>query len=351
MECHKTFLHSENNPRNSEGAFVVLNDGTLLFAYTRYCGNDWDDHCPADIYAVKSADDGKTWSEPFLMLKHRNANIMSVSLLRLQDGRIAMIYCEKSYIGDTTYIDCRPWIMFSEDECVSWSEPIDVSSGTPVRYLVVNNDRIIQLKNGRLILPASCHPYKADGHVNVGFTIYFLSDDGGATWRQSLDTCFPVFPSALGLMEPGVIELNDGRIMGWFRTGQGCHYKSFSSDGGEQWTQIVPAPEFRAPSSPLSMKRCPETGYLVAIWNDYHPSRSVKFVPGVMGRSPLVLAVSKDEGRTWQDHMVLEDSPDHGFAYTAMLFHKGRLFLSYCCGGTEGMLRDCCIKSLVLPFE
>ena len=28
----------EGNPRNSEGAFIRMDDGTLLFAYSRYSG-------------------------------------------------------------------------------------------------------------------------------------------------------------------------------------------------------------------------------------------------------------------------------------------------------------------------
>ena len=35
------------NPRNSEGGFVTLRDGRILFVYTRYYGESWDDHAPA----------------------------------------------------------------------------------------------------------------------------------------------------------------------------------------------------------------------------------------------------------------------------------------------------------------
>jgi len=38
--------HKRNNPRNSEGAFITLADGRILFAYSRYYGSSWsdDDH-------------------------------------------------------------------------------------------------------------------------------------------------------------------------------------------------------------------------------------------------------------------------------------------------------------------
>ena len=44
----KLLAHAEGNPRNSEGSFERLADGTLIFAYTRYMGDEWDDHYPAD---------------------------------------------------------------------------------------------------------------------------------------------------------------------------------------------------------------------------------------------------------------------------------------------------------------
>ena len=34
----------ENNPRNSEGSFLRAPNGDILFAYSQYSGNDWNDH-------------------------------------------------------------------------------------------------------------------------------------------------------------------------------------------------------------------------------------------------------------------------------------------------------------------
>ena len=41
------------NPRNSEGAFLRLADGGILFAYSRYSGEgaEWEDDSPCDIAA------------------------------------------------------------------------------------------------------------------------------------------------------------------------------------------------------------------------------------------------------------------------------------------------------------
>jgi len=261
-----------------------------------------------------------------------------------------MIVLQKSKIpGWPEYVDCRPLIRFSSDDAQSWSEPIDIA-GVPPSYFVVCNDRLIQLKNGRLILPGSYVRYKNDRTFASGIGIFFISDDVGATWRQTAECCYPPPHLSSGLQEPGVIELEDGRILAWFRTGGGCQYKAFSYDHGEHWTIPVPAPEFLSPAAPLSMKRNPDSGELIAVWVDYHPQRSVHFEDGIIGRTPLVMAKSHDEGTTWEDHRILEDAPDHGFAYTAMLFHDSRLLLGYCCGGKtecESMLQELKLSSVV----
>ena len=99
---------TKEHNRNSEGAFVELKDGTILFAYTRYVGEDWRDDASADIVVIKSKDGGTTWSEPEVMVEHDPGygNVMSVSLLRLQSGRICFIYLKKRLFEGCT--DCRP---------------------------------------------------------------------------------------------------------------------------------------------------------------------------------------------------------------------------------------------------
>ena len=350
-------LHSNGNPRNSEGCFEKLNDGTLVFAYTRYNGSHWDDECSADICLIRSTDGGVSWSTPEIIVKNKKQNVMSVSLLRLQDGRMGMVYLEKSMICDTGWIDCRPWFTASSDEMKSWSEVVDIAS-VPAVYLCVLNNALVQLGNGRLICPGSFHRHKKNPKsYGRGIGLFFYSDDGGATWEQTPECCYPPQWSHSGLQEPGVVELKEDQLMAWFRTGNGCQYKSFSYDGGMSWSEVVPATDFRSPASPMTLKRNPADGNLYAVWNDYHPARSVNFDLALTrgsgqgiwtgGRTPLVLARSTDNGKTWVNHTILENAPDHGFGYTAMFFNGDDLLLAYCCGGApdcQNMLQDLKIK-------
>jgi hypothetical protein len=219
--------HGPNNPRNSEGAFATLRDGRIIFIYTRYYGDDWVDEATARLCARYSSDGGCTWTveENNVVENEGRCNVMSVSLLRLQDGRLGLWYLRKDDIDN-----CHAYLRFSDDDR-TWSEPVCCIPAPG--YFVVCNDRVVQLTGGRLIIPAAYDrnplPPGADPH-NIyasfdgrGIAIWFLSDDHGITWRESRDWWALPVRSTSGLQEPGVVELGDGRLYAYCRTDVGCH--------------------------------------------------------------------------------------------------------------------------------
>jgi len=309
------------NPRNSEGDFIQLKDGRILYAYTRFTG-DASDYGAADIAGRYSSDGGRTWTqEDVIILKNEGAvNTMSVSLLRLQSGRIAFLYLVKASRGD-----CRPYLRFSDDETVTWTDPIQCVD-TP-GYFVVNNDRLVQLRDGRLLIPAARHGIGLERILTRGSALCFLSDDEGRSWRQS-ETVLEAPPeSKAGLQEPAVIELKDGRLMMLCRTDMGSQYRSWSDDGGVTWS-AAEATDILSPLSPASIERVPKTGDILLAWND-HRGIADELKPY---RTPFTIAVSNDEGLTWRRILTLEDDPNGWYCYTAMEFTDEALLLAYCAG-------------------
>lgn len=325
----------EGNPRNSEGAFLELRDGRVLFAYTRFYSGSGDE-AGADIAAVHSSDKGLTWSLPPVLIVKNDAdrNVMSVSLLRLRDGRIALFYLRKNHLND-----CRLHVRFSSDEGASWSPEIPAIPAPG--YFVVNNDRVVQLAGGRIVAPAAFHRFRggdAGDYKNFdsrGIAIFFLSDDGGATWRESDSWRALGVESNSGLQEPGIIELKDGRLFSWSRTDRGCQYGMYSGDGGRTWDFPQPT-GFRSPNSPLSMKRIPGSGDILAVWNDHSGRFAVpRDTKWTGGRSPLVSAISRDDGKTWGSFKRIESSLGGGYCYTAMAFVDRWVLLGYCAGDAD----------------
>lgn len=110
-------------------------------------------------------------------------------------------------------------------------------------------------------------------------------------------------------------------------------WQSFSKDGGQVWSPPTRS-VFRSPCSPLQMKRIPKTGHLLAVWNDHSEHFKVpKPKPISWARTPLVSAISKDEGKTWKHFLLIESAPDHGFCYPAIHFTDEAVLLAYNAGG------------------
>ena len=106
-----TIEPSKENPRNSEGDIIELKDGRLCLIYTRFTGGGGDD-AAADLAMRISPDRGRTWSDDKIVVRHTGGlNVMSVSLLRLASGEIALFYLRK-----TSQEDCRPLMCLSTDE-------------------------------------------------------------------------------------------------------------------------------------------------------------------------------------------------------------------------------------------
>jgi hypothetical protein len=307
----------QGNPRNSEGDFMQLKDGSILFIYSHFTGGAGD-HANAYLAGRYSYDKGKTWTkEDVVILSNEGGmNIMSVSLLRLLNGDLALLYLKKN-----SETDCIPYIRVSRDEAKTWGEPkrcID-----QVNYYVVNNDRLINLSKGRIIFPASLHIAPDWSHGKI--TCYF-SDNDGNNWTQSKQI---PNPGNIVLQEPGLVELKDGRLMMFCRTDDGVQYFSFSNDQGETWTNVEPG-NIKSPLSPASIERIPATGDLLLVWNNnYQPDKNGG------KRTPFNLAISRDDGVNWENIKTIESDPDGWYCYTAIEFVDNFVLLGHCAGNRK----------------
>ena len=102
-----------DNPRNSEGDFITLKDGRILFIYTHYTGQSGADWGNAYLASRFSSDNGKTWSKESKIEVQQEGvnNVMSVSMVRLLNGSIALFNLKI----DGEFL-CSPWMRISTDE-------------------------------------------------------------------------------------------------------------------------------------------------------------------------------------------------------------------------------------------
>jgi len=319
VQKNRLLTPDSGNPRNSEGDFIQLKDGRVVFIYTHFTGGG-SDHARAHLASRVSQDGGRTWSreDQVVVRPEGSGNVMSVSLLRLQNNDIAMFYLRKRSLTD-----CRPYMCVSTDEAQTWSEPVQCIDR--VGYNVMNNDRAVQLEGGRIVLPVSLHNTPDQDRFDArGVISCWLSDDNGESWRQSRTRRQG---EGIMLQEPGVIQLHDGELMMFCRTPHGSQYISRSEDQGETWSPFTPS-SIISPRSPATIERIPETGDLLMAWNNHEDVE-----PQYRGkRTPFNVAISRDEGKTWENVKTLEDDPNGWYCYTAMTFVDNHVLLGHCAG-------------------
>lgn len=340
----------EDNPRNGEGSFLRLTDGGILHAYTAYFGEDYHDHCTANVCGVWSYDEGESWSEPRLLVPMPKdaLNVMSVSLLRMQSGEIGMFYLQKELYEGECII--RGKLSRSQDEGKTWLLPTDCIAD--LDYYVVNNDRIIRLSNGNLLFAAALHTIRQEKvtneHISPAVAHFFLSEDDGRTFTDvGVALRSPVAGDTTGLQEPGLFELPDGTVWAYFRTKLGCQYASRSHDGGRTWSEPVPDFRFTSPRSPMLVKTVGR--YTVAVFNPV-PAHAYNPAPFGMDRTPLMLSVSEDGGETFVRSYLLEDDPKNCYCYPAIIEAEGGFLVSYYhSNNTQQFLN--CTKIVKVAFE
>ena len=292
------------NPRNSEAAIVALKDHTLLLAWTEFYAGNGADHGPARISAKRSSDGGRNWGEKRTLVENDGGcNVMEVNFVRLKNGDLALFYCQKN----SEDADCRVMMRTSNDEGIRGARPKQLS--LDAHYTGLTNGRGIRLTEGRILLEA----------WEGGYSFCYLSDDEGATWRESQRV-----KPADGCWEPACVELKDGRVLMLMRTGMGGQYKSVSQDGGANWTEPA-LTTLTGTAAPVSISRIPSTRDLLAIWNN----NLGKDRPGNVGRTPLTAAISKDEGETWEGLRNIEERPGDAWAYPAVTWVDDHALVTY----------------------
>jgi len=311
-----------NNPRNSEGDFITLNDGRILFVYSHYTGTSGDDNGNAYLAGRYSNDKGKTWSDKDVTIvkKEGKMNVMSVSLLRLQNGEIALFYLKKNSVTD-----CIPMVRFSKDEAKTWSDPIPCITDK-AGYFVLNNSRVIQLQSGRVLMAVNLYMTPKESHLNAGSLWSYYSDDNGRSWKSEMEVSNP---DKFLTQEPGVVELKNGEVFMIIRSNAGVQCCSVSKDKGVTWSQVERS-NIKSPVSPASIKRIPSTGDLLMVWNNNGGDDS-----SLKGKwTPLTVAISRDEGKTWNKIKNIEVDPDRWYGYIAIYFTKNEVLLGYCTGNS-----------------
>ncbi len=322
--CLSTLAHIRNDwslifPLENKRLMLVWCEyyATKPSEVLRYELSHYSDPLPCRISAKISTDRGRSWSETFTLQDNTAVlNVKHPNLLRLASDPNKILFFYTVRYADEKEI--RIFMKRSNDECETWSKPVQISSLPGVHYLMA--DRIFQLDSGRIILPVC----QSDSGPPFDAFCYY-SDDDGDTWQTSKTK---MELSGHGAQGPSVVVLKDGSLLAILRTSLGTLYKSYSHDQGENWTKPV-STGLPSPAAMPVIKRIPTTGDLLLIWNNIYDPKHPDFRNGHGPRNPLASAISQDEGNTWQYTKNIEDRRPGVSATAAVTFLGNEALVTY----------------------
>jgi len=258
------------------------------------------------VYAVRSSDSGRTWSEPILVidtpLDDRDPHVT-----QLRDGRLVCNFFTSRYYTEDgkRKREADVLLVWSEDNGRTWTrEPQRVP--TPYRdkagigRRVFVSSEIRQLKGDHVILPI--YHQEIPGHY---VTAIVHSFDGGRTWPKVCEVDAETsIAFSYGFCEATVARITDGRLICIMRPGM---HQSYSFDEGLMWSKATKLPHRGdAPSAILT-----RSGHLVVAHR--HPGTSV--------------SISADNGQTWTRPWLLDRV---GGAYPGLVeLDDGSIFCAY----------------------
>lgn len=321
---------------------VVTVKGTVL-AYCEARKFTVADRGEIEIHMRRSTDGGRTWEQarqvahmgprlprnPHMPMDKQGKNmggpdeqtVNNAVAIAARDGLVHLVYCVEY---------CRAFHIFSEDDGVSWSAPVEITHALEKfrdrldwQAIASGPGHAIQMDNGRLLVPFWMATYEQEAPLRKAVGIIY-SDDNGSTW-QTGDIAVPQGG------EPNIAQLADGRVIVTSRNTlpQDRRLACWSRDGASGW------------SIPMLVEDLPEPGCMAGIVAcDMAASNHGRFLlyssPDTTKREHkervnVTIRASFDGGLTWPVKRLLEDGPS---AYSDLaVLQDGTILCFYESGG------------------
>jgi len=252
-----------------------------------------------DVQIWGSTFDGKAWTEPAVLGTEPGQPCFNPVYFKTAKGTLFLWYKAGPKPDNWT-----GYVRTSTDTAKTWSKPEMMPAGFygPVRA------KPIQLANGTILAGTSVESYR-------NWTPYVdRSTDDGKTWKRS--NAFNV-AEKFGQIQPTLFEGTDGKIVALMRSrSPKAVCRAESKDGGETFSAAEET-ELPNPSSGIDAVRTKDGDVFLI----YNPTTSL--------RSPISLARSTDDGKTWKKFSDLETEPGE-FSYPAMIASAaGTLEITY----------------------
>ncbi len=318
----REFIFAEDRPFASchASTLLALENGDILVAWF---GGSQEGAGDVAIWMSHRDERGGVWSPPVKVADEEGIPHWNPVLFEGENGTILLFYKVGYRI--------KHWqtkVKTSTDGGRTWTRARELVEGDiggrgPVR------SKPIVLADGTWLAPASIENGHWDAFVDISY-------DGGLTWVKS--DMVPLrrvedqglktngdgesdpgdIVKGKGVIQPTLWESESGIVHMLLRSTEGHVYRSDSTDGGKTWS-LAYRMGLPNNNSGIDIVKL-ASGSLALVYNPV----GINWGP----RTPLVLALSHDNGISWHEEVVLEDSEGE-YSYPAVVSRGDMVYLSY----------------------
>ena len=296
-------------PYKHPACLTELSNGDL---YLVYYGGQGEYARDTTVFGSRLRKGETTWSAPVALAKDPFRSVGNGVIWQAPDGLVWLFYVVR--FGDT-WGTSRIQAKVSRDMAATWSDafPLVLEAGMMVR------NRPIVLHDGSYLLPIYFEDGADTERVGPKSTSRFLRFD---TKTQAWEPLGEI-RSANGNIQPAVVEVAPNHLIAYSRRGggygpttDGWLVRGESTDGGRTWSEGRNS-AFPNPNSAVDFLKL-SSGALLLVYNDH-----------MWERSPLMLALSDDQDRTWPVKRALATGKN-SYAYPiAFQARDGRIHVVY----------------------
>ncbi|MCC5938249.1 MAG: exo-alpha-sialidase [Lunatimonas sp.] len=265
------------------------------------------------VVLATSTDQGKTWKEVLVIDPDGPGPVRAYDpeIWLAPDGKIKVFWAQAAAKRGGTWTlvtegtAAGVWaldIADPETDIPTWGEPKRLADGVMMCKPIV-------LSTGEWVLPVSFWKLEKENARMV------VSSDGGQSWQVRGGASVP--DKFRSYDEHMIVERKDRSLWMLIRTKHGIG-EATSLDRGVTWTPVVPS-RIQHPSARFFIYRL-HSGNLMLV--KHGP------VDQKIGRSHLMAFISKDDGHSWSDGLLLDERP--GVSYPdGQQVSDGTIFIIY----------------------
>ncbi len=292
------FIFDEaNKPTNAcHASTITYFKGNL---YSAWFGGTEEGNPDVSIYL--SQYNGSIWDTPIDM-----SNIDDIAhynpVLYSDDNKIYLYY----KIGESP----RHWITYLRESTdgINWTEEKQLVENDYLGRGPVKN-KPIKLSNGTVICGASTEYSYRFPKVFIDSTTDMIN------YNKSFDVPCSIY---LEILQPSLVELNNGKILMYLRTNRERIYVSESKNFGKSWS-IAKSTNLLNNNSGIDVAKNSD-GVLALVHNPVGEDWG--------DRTPLIVALSYDYGKSYTKKITLETNPGE-YSYPSIISIDNTFYITY----------------------